>query len=75
MVELTVLNTMASNDFVRALDLHVEWGLTFLYLKDLVFGKGIVDLTDAEAIRARELIDARGLSIYCFSTQLFEPMK
>ena len=73
MVELTVLNTMASSDFVRALDRHLEWGLKLLDLIDLVFGKRIVDLSAAEAARARELIRQRGLSVYCFSTQLFEP--
>jgi hypothetical protein len=73
MVELTMLNTMASSDFVQALDRHLQWGLKFLDLKDLVFGKRIVDLTLEEAERARVLMRDRGLSVYCFSTQLFEP--
>ena len=53
MVELTVLNTMASSDFVCALERHLEWSLKLLDLKDLVFGKRIVDLTAAEAARER----------------------
>lgn len=73
MIELTVLNTMASSDFSKALNRHHEWGLKFLDLKDLVFGKRIVDLTEEEALQARELIQDHGLSVYCFSTQLFEP--
>ena len=73
MIGLTVLNTMASSDFSEALDRHHEWGVKFLDLKDLVFGKRIVDLTVEEAMRARELIRGHGLSVYCFSTQLFEP--
>jgi hypothetical protein len=40
---------------------------------DLGFGKRIVDLTLEEAERARELMQDRGLSVYCFSTQLLEP--
>ena len=73
MVKLTMLNTMAAPDFVRALDRHIECRMTVLDLKDLVFGKRIVDLTEEEAGRARELIRERGLSVFCFSTQLFEP--
>jgi hypothetical protein len=73
MVKLTMLNTMASDNFVRALDRHLEYGMTVLDLKDWVFGKRIVDLTIEEAGRAGDLADERGLSVYCFSTQLFEP--
>jgi sugar phosphate isomerase/epimerase len=68
---ITMLNSMADKDFETALDRHVEWGLTHLDIKDSVFGKGVVDLTDAEAQRAAELIRERGLSVYCMSTQLF----
>ena len=60
MIELTVLNTMASSDFSKALNRHHEWGLKFLDLKDLVFGKRIVDLTEEEALQARELIQDHG---------------
>ena len=73
MVELTVLNSMASSDFVEALDRHLQWGLKVLDLKDLVFDKRIVDLTLDEAERARELMLERELSVYCFSTHLFGP--
>ena len=70
-LSITMLNSMADPDFEMALDRHVEWGLRHLDLKDSVFGKGVVDLSDAEAQRAAELIEARGLSLYCMSTQLF----
>ena len=73
MVDLTVLNTMASSDFSEALERHQEWGMKFLDLKDWVFGKRIVDLTEEEALRARDLIQHHGLFVHCFSTQLFEP--
>jgi len=73
MIELTILNTMASSDFSQALERHQQWGLSVLDLKDLVFGKRIVDLTVEEALRAQELIRDYGLSVHCFSTQLFEP--
>ena len=70
-VSITMLNSMADRDFETALDRHAEWGLRHLDVKDSVFGKGVADLSDAEAGRAAELIDARGLSLYCMSTQLF----
>ena len=73
MVKLTMLNTMGSSDFVESLDRHLEYGMEVLDLKDLVFGKRIVDLTIAEANGARDLMLERGLSVFCFSTQLFEP--
>ena len=70
-VSITMLNSMADRDFETALDRHVEWGLRHLDVKDSVFGKGVADLSDAEARRAAELIADRGLSLYCMSTQLF----
>ena len=68
---ITMLNSMADRDFETALDRHLEWGLHHLDVKDSVFGNGVADLSDAEAQRAAALIDARGLSVYCMSTQLF----
>ena len=68
---ITMLNSMADRDFERALDRHVEWGLTHLDMKDRIFDKSIVDLTDEEASRAAKMISDRGLSVYCMSTTLF----
>ena len=66
-----MLNNMANRDFQQSLEQHVQWGLRHLDLKDCVFGKGIADLTDAEATEAATMISQRGLSVYCMSTQLF----
>ena len=68
---ITMLNSMADRDFETALDRHVAWGLHHLDVKDSVFGKGVADLSAAEAQRAADLIDSRGLSVHCMSTQLF----
>ena len=68
---ITMLNSMADRDFETALDRHVEWRLHHLDVKDAVFGKGVVDLSASEAQHAAELIGARGLAVYCMSTQLF----
>ena len=68
---ITLLNSMADRDFATALDRHVEWGLRHLDLKDAIFGKSVVDISDPEAHRAAGLITERGLSVYCLSTNLF----
>ena len=69
--QLTMLNSMGGRDFAQALDRHVEWGIRILDLKDSIFGKGVIDLTDEELPRAKLLIDQRGLRTYCLSTALF----
>ena len=71
MVEVTILNSMAGKDFGQALDQHIAWGIEILDLKESIFGKNIVALTEAEAERAADIIRRKGLSVYCFSTGLF----
>ena len=56
--QLTILNSMAGQDFEAALRQHVAWGLHWLDLKDRIFGKGIIDLSDDEALLAKDLIAA-----------------
>jgi hypothetical protein len=70
-VQITMLNSMTGGEFEPALDRHVAWGIGVLDLKDAIFGKGIADLTDAEADTAARMIQVRGLSVYCLSTGLF----
>jgi len=69
--KITILNSMAGREFEQALDQHVSWDVKLLDLKDAIFGKGIVELTEDEAKRAAGLIHERDLSVYCFSTGLF----
>ena len=71
MTKITMLNSMAGRDFADSLDQHRAWGLTHLDLKDSIWGKSLIDLTDDEAKRATELIRERELTTYCFSTVLF----
>ena len=68
---LTMLNSMAGRDLPAALDRHVEWGLEVLDLKDCLFGKAVMDLTDEDAGRAANMVERRGLSVWCMSTHLF----
>ncbi len=69
--KLTLLNSMAGQEFDQALEQHVAWGLTVLDLKDAIFGKRIAELTQDEAERAANLIKAHNLSVHCLSTGLF----
>lgn len=71
MAKVTMLNSMAGNDFQKTLDAHILWNIELLDLKDGIFGKGIAELTEDEARRASVLICERKLSVYCFSTGLF----
>jgi sugar phosphate isomerase/epimerase len=71
MVKFTMLNSMASTDFVQSLDIQKSLGIEVLDLKDHIFGKAITDISISEAWQAAALIESRGLSVYCLSTQLF----
>lgn len=71
MSRLTILNSMASDDFPAALDRHVEWGLVDVDLKDRIFDKAVAGLTRDEAARAARLIADRGLTTHCLSTGFF----
>lgn len=68
---VTVTSSVLGKDFTTVLDRHAELGLTDLDLKDEVFGRAVLDLTDAQVAEVRAQADARGLSVYCLSTVLF----
>jgi sugar phosphate isomerase/epimerase len=68
---IAILNGMADSDFERSLDLQKSWGIIDLDLKDSIFGKSLIELTDEEALRACAMIQERGLRTYCLSTNLF----
>jgi len=70
-VRVTMLNSMASRDLPEAMDRHVAWGIELLDLKDALFGKRVMDLSDAEAARVADMARQRGLEVYCLSTHLF----
>jgi hypothetical protein len=68
---LALLNAMAGSDFEAALDRHLEWGLSWLDLKDQIFGKALTGLTVTEAERAAQSIAQRGMRVYCLSSTVF----
>ena len=70
-IEITILNAMAGRDFDQALDQHRTWGIRVLDLKDAIYGKPLLALTDDEAACAANAIRIRGLATYCLSTGLF----
>lgn len=69
--KVTILNSMVGRDFEQALDTHVSWGIKLVDLRDAIFGKNIIGLTEEEAERAAALIHERELSVYCLSTGFF----
>ena len=70
-VKLTMLNSMGDGDFIKTLDKHQELNIKAMDLKDSVFGKSLIDLTDEDATRANELMTQKNITTYCFSTVLF----
>jgi sugar phosphate isomerase/epimerase len=71
-VEITMLTSMADkNDFRRALDRFMDWKLRVLDIKDHVWGKSLIDLSDEEADRAVHEVRQRDLKTYCLSSMLF----
>jgi sugar phosphate isomerase/epimerase len=71
MTKLTILNSMASPDFIQSLETQAAWGIEVLDLKDRIWGKSLLELSEEEAERAACAIEERGLSVHCMSTDLF----
>ncbi|WP_284645445.1 xylose isomerase [Paenibacillus silviterrae] len=71
MTKLTMLNAMASPDFIQSLDTQAAWGIEVLDLKDRIWGKSLLELSEEEAERAALAIKERELSVHCMSTSLF----
>lgn len=68
---LTILNSMAGEDFPAALDRHLEWGILDLDLRDGIFGHWLRSLPiEVAKVAARE-IEARDLSVFCLSSSVF----
>ncbi|MER8395302.1 TIM barrel protein [Mesorhizobium sp. M1340] len=68
---LTILNSMAGDDFASALDQHQAWGLSDLDLRDGIYGHWLASLPKSDAMKAEAQIRERGLSVHCLSTSIF----
>lgn len=69
--DITMLNFMAGLDFIESLDQQLKWGIKILDLRDNIYGKSLIDLSDDEAMEAAQNIKSRNMTVYCFSTTLF----
>ncbi|HEU4808629.1 MAG TPA: TIM barrel protein [Homoserinimonas sp.] len=69
--QLTMLNSMAAADFEEALQIHKEWGIEWLDLRDEIYGNWVKALDVPTAQRAKDAIDAAGLKVFCLSTSIF----
>lgn len=68
--QITMLNAMAGSSFLHALDQFEAWGLRVVDMKNSIFDKSIEQLNSEEAETVAQALDKRGLSVYCFSTEL-----
>jgi sugar phosphate isomerase/epimerase len=69
--QLTMLNSMASNDFETGLRLQKAWGLKWVDLRDEIYGRWVEELDLPTAERIVRAVDEQGLGIYCVSTNVF----
>ncbi|MAS37250.1 MAG: xylose isomerase [Anaerolineaceae bacterium] len=69
--QLTILNSMAGQDFEQALDQHIAWGLKVLDLKDAIYDKTVDQLSPQEAEQATREIERRNLTVHTLSTGIF----
>ncbi len=71
-VGITILNDMAGPELPAALDRHLAWDMRVVDLKQPVPGVGIHQLSLEQAEAAAAEIAARGMSVHCLSTVLFD---
>src|SRR5690606_37941912 len=71
MAKITILNDIVHSDFITSLDIQQSWGIEWLDLRNLIFGKTFMAPTDEETDLAVKSIAERGMSVYCLSSGLF----
>lgn len=69
--QLTILNSMADADFERSLEIHKQWGLKWLDLRDGIYGNWVANVDLESARRARDAINRSELDVFCMSTSTF----
>lgn len=70
-LNIAMLNFMAGLDFNESLKQQQQWGITTLDLKDHVYGKSLMDISNDEAHQVAKSIADHNMTFYCFSTTLF----
>jgi len=71
MLRPCVFTDEISQDLEHALDVAEEFGVRTVELRG-VWGKGIVEQTDDQIERARDILAARGLSVACIASGFFK---
>lgn len=71
MAQLTILNSMAGQDFETAIAQHKEWGLEWTDLRDAIYGKWVKDVTLDESTKAARVLEEQGVGVWCLSTSTF----
>lgn len=66
-----MLNTMADQDIAVSIFRQASWGIADLDLKDALFGKAVLDVSDSEAAAVAALARDHGMAVHCLSTSLF----
>ena len=66
-----VTDEFSPTDFERALDAMAELGMTFAELR-VVFGRNILDLTDAEIDQARAMVESRGMQVWSIASPVLK---
>jgi sugar phosphate isomerase/epimerase len=62
---------MASGDFEESMVLHQEWGITWVDLRDEIYGKRVEELDLRTAQEVGKYLDHLRLEVYCLSTNVF----
>src|SRR5690348_12042638 len=71
MLRPAVITDEISQDFERALDVMLEYGVRSAELRGL-WGRSVVELDPAERRRAKEALDQRGMSVCSIASPFFK---
>jgi L-ribulose-5-phosphate 3-epimerase len=69
--ELGIITDEVSDDFGRSCELAREWGMRYAELRTL-WGKNVLELSEAEVERAREVLDLHGLAVCAIASPVFK---
>jgi len=75
MIEISVMTDQLGLDFESAVKQLAHWGVEWVDLRGGIYGKGIDDVTDSEAERAKDALVEHGLRVACLATRLASPWK
>ncbi len=71
MLELGIISDEVGDDLERSCDLIRDWGMSLVELRTL-WGKNILELSDAELGRARDIVRDHGLAVSAIASPVFK---